>query len=503
MVKRSLCILFSFIIVTVWHSSAEARKGVYDWAFVRLDYARKEKATQLKQFCERIHNLAVQAAGDTAVISFFNINDQYTQALKKGPVPEALTQKIAELRENFNRYYLENYLAFYDFLFVNHRGEVFYSIRKESDLKQNLFAQDSLANPLAECLRKRPGQEMYVDFHDYGPTAKPAAFFVEPVKGNGRTAGWIVLQCGVNKVNTIFAWNDTLGQTGETFLVNHEGFMLTESNFAGNSTILKKRLDDRNIKAKFADKAGHRTVTDYRGRTALTSFEVVPFMTSLWLVVAKVDRDEIVTRYYDQYRRYYADKLMQFLKSSPAPTSRPDTASFDMDGLRVDMDEFVKAGRGDVLQTFGISTCTGVLVAYPEKKFAYMAHISPRDTVYGANQTNLLGQMIKQLKSFDIRPCEIHAVQVTVTAPHLDTLLAIINKLVEEEFLLSQIHVLYYPGAVSAAMRYDIGSADLRVAWRVQGNAKDTCEICNQSLSASHNIGEVVREIVQKEESRS
>ena len=161
--------------------------------------------------------------------------------------------------------------------------------------------------------------------------------------------GWIVLQCAIQKVNTLFAWEESLGQTGETFLINQHGFMLTESNFDGDSTLLKKRLDDRNIQAKFSEKKGHRMVTDYRGHAAVTSFEVVHFLGTRWLVVAKVDRDEIITRHYALHRRYYADSLLDYLEKAPAPALREFDAAPYRAGLRVDMDECLKASHGERL----------------------------------------------------------------------------------------------------------------------------------------------------------
>lgn len=493
---RLRLLILASVAVLCMAFPVHAKKGVYEWASVRLDYARDEKVRQLLHFCDRIHSLAQKAAADASVISFFDVNRQYADALNKGPVPDALTERVLELREEFNHYYLENYLSFYDLLFVNLQGDVFYTIRKEADLNRNLLRDDPQKSPLARCLRTKPRGEAFVDFHDYGPTSKPAAFFVEPVRSQKARIGWIVLQCNIGKVNTIFAWNEDLGQTGETFLVNQEGFMLTESNFVGDSTILKKRLDDRNIQAKFSEGRGHRTVTDYRGCRALTSFEVVRFMGAKWLVVAKKDRDEIITRHYSQYQRYYAEKLLAHLEQAPVQLRKSSDFS-DHDGLRVDMDEFVKASKGETLQTFGISTCTGILVAYPGK-FAYLAHISTRDKLYGSDQTNLLGQVVKQVQSFDIRPCEKNRVLFVFVAPHLDSLLAGVAKLVAEGILLTQIQVMLHPQAESAAMRYSYRDNDLAVAWRLSPFSGKN----GQRFEDGYNVGEIIQQFVQSEEAQ-
>jgi hypothetical protein len=163
------------------------------------------------------------------------------------------------------------------------------------------------------------------------------------------------------------------------------------------------------------------------------------------------------------------------------------------------MDEFIKADNSERLHTFGVSTCTAFLAAYPGK-FAYLAHISPRDKVYGSDGTNLLGQMVKKIKSFDIYRCERRRVIFVLTATHLDSLFATVDKLIEEGFLLSQIRVMYNPRAASAAMSYDYLKDNLHVVWRFEGSSNNkTLHI----MEDASNIGEIVREVMDREEAET
>lgn len=479
-------------------SVVRAEKGPYEWALIRLDYARQEKVGQLRSFWDRMHALARQAAEDRLVAPCFDINLQYSRAIERGPVPDSLAQRVAKLRLEFNAYYIQNYFAFYDIAFVSIEGKAFFSIRQAFGPSGALLVEESQDSALAQCLRARPRQEAFVDFHRHKPSAKPAAFFIEPVYRDGVHKGWIVLQCAIKKVNTLLAWTDELGRTGETFLVNQHGYMLTESNFEGASTILTKRLDDRNVQAKFADGAGHRTVTDYRGRTALTSFEVVECLGTRWLVVAKMDTDEIVTEHYVQHRRYYADKLLDHLAQTPSPPLRELPAFERRETMRVDLDEFLKADRGQRLHTFGISTCTGILAAYPGK-FAYLAHISPKDKLYGSEDTNLLGPMIKRIKGFDIYRCQRHQVVFVIVAPHVNTVLGIVDKLVEEGFMLSQIRVMYRPEAASATVSYDYPGDELVVTWRAAG---DTGDRRAHTMADAANVGAIIQSVMDAEDQR-
>ncbi len=490
----SCALILFFLLCTA--SPVYAVKGVYDWAFVKLDYMRQEKVDKLKTLCSRTHELALRVSEDPLVRASFDINLQFLYAGRRGTIPDELDKRVSELRKSFDSYYIENYFTFYNIMFIGTDGDIIYSTRKEPYPDNNLLTGDTKDSALSLCLKNKPQKEMFVDFQYWKPSNEPAAFFIEPLHKDGVHTGWIILQCAVNKFNTILALTEDLGQTGETFLVNRKGYMLTESNFKGSSTILKKRLDDRNIQAKFTEGHGHRTVTDYRGCVAFSSFEVVSFMGTTWLVVAKVDRDEIITQHYTRYRRYYAEKLLSYLKDSNLPPPSNPVPSFQKPAIRIDMDEFLKAGKGERLHTFGISTCTGLLAAYPGK-FAYMAHISPMDRLYGKDETNLLGQMIKKIKSFDTYRSERRHVIFVLAAPHLESLLAAVDKLVEEGFLLAQIRVMYNSKADKAAMSYDYVSNELTVSWSTKNNP---AEKTGYLMQDTRNVGEIIRSIMQSEE---
>ena len=487
-----IIIIMAFQLLLVSHSRA---KGVYDWAYVALDYAREDKVSALHRFCDRIHGLAVKAASDPFMVKSFLIREQYIQAKAQGLSSSDLEKTINELEKSLSTYFAENYFAFYDIFFVTLEGDVIHSMRQEYNPAENFFSGEIGAGRLAQCLKRRPEKECFVDFSHYTPSAEPAAFFVEPVFFGDKLQGWMVLQLAVNKVNAIFAWIESLGRTGETFLVNEQGLMLTESNFSQDSSILKKKLDDRNIQAKFKEVRGRRMVTDYRGCEALSSFEVVHFMGARWLVVAKMDKDEIITRHYADHRKYYADKLLDQLRDDPLHPLRDLDISPASKTLRIDMDEFLWAKSGERLHTFGVSTCTGFLAACP-KRFGYMAHVSPLDRIYGGGGVNLVGRMVKRIESFDILPSEKRSLIFMVIAPWPETLPSIIDKLIAEGYLLSQILVLSNPQAESATIMYDYKPSSLHVLWKIRSQGRKK----GHTLEDAENVGAMVMAIMQSEE---
>ena len=120
----------------------------------------------------------------------------------------------------------------------------------------------------------------------------------------------------------------------------------------------------------------------------------------------------------------------------------------------VDMDEFRKVSGREMICTFGVSTCTAVIVSYPER-FSYMSHISNLDRIYGGDTTDLIDHILKRIKTFDIYKHEIRKLQFTVVANHFETIMNVVDRLVDEGVFLSQIKFMYNGDAQYATVLHD------------------------------------------------
>ncbi|HNQ23147.1 MAG TPA: hypothetical protein PKK06_08645 [Phycisphaerae bacterium] len=468
---------------------AASLQEVYDAAYARLTHVRDDRKQRLLDFCNGMHALATRAGADPVLRDFFRLKQEYYRLQQEAPPPADAVRAIDEYKATIDSYYLENYRQFYDILFVGRAGDVFYTIRKEAEYQRNLLSGELAQTHLARLLREQP-QGAFVDFQYFFPSDEPAAFFVQPVLADGEHLGWLILQCAINKINSIFAGSDELGATGEVFLVNKEQYMLTQSRFIGQSTILSMHLNPDNIRTKFAERAGNRIITDYRGCRALSSFDVFRFLSSEWLIIAKIDEAEVLT---DHFREHQAEYLPPLLAraAQPAPPGGPCAAPAPR-LLKVDMDEFVKAQAGEALQTRGVSTCTALIAAYP-RRFAYLAHISPFDRVYGEGSTDLLGHIVKNIKTYDIYKYERRHVRFVVVARDAQTLPAVLEELLHEGFLLSQVDVVYNPAAQRADVTYDYVADQLCVSWRAVGTEAGVIE----TSTAGYNLGAVLRQLME------
>ncbi len=484
-----IVLLIFFILTTFSTVSAFQGESIQEVAFQSLDKIREEKKQQLLTYLERLARNAAAISSDELMLEFFEIKSKYYRLKKSSPPPAELEQLIEGLKAAVRDRYLHDYLLFYDILFIDRNGDIFHTIRRQGDYHRNIFEGELAKTSLSRQLKSCPGQT-FVDYELYIASDEPSAFFVEPFFKEGVLTGWFVLQFAINKINNMFTAEKGLGVTGEVFLVNRQQYMLTESRFSKNSSILNQHLSRENIEAKFRERSGHKVVVDYRGFRALTSFEVCTVGNSEWLLIAKIDASEIVTEQYRKKPEEFQRRMARaFQKQKIAPPCTP--MRIESKVTAVDMDDFRKVDNEELLCTYGVSTCTAIIVTFPGK-FAYMGHISNLDVAYGGNATDLVGHIFKRIKTFDIYEYERRKLMVTVIANHLDSVLQIIDKLVAQGLFLSQIKFLYAESEYGNVLHDYLGNRTL-VEWRLDKKTGRKISHCASSVDP---VGEVVKTLI-------
>jgi len=480
--------IFLLLMMTVFSLSIAHGTSIKEQTFQRLDKIREDKKQQLFAYLEGIIKNAHAIRTDEVMLEFFHIKKKYFRLKKSTPPPDALKNLIKDLKKGVRGHYLHHYLSFYDILFVDRNGDIFHTIRRQGDYHKNIFAGGLAKTSLARQLTDHPG-ETFVDYEYYAVSDEPSAFFVEPVFEGGRIEGWFVLQCAINKINNMFTEEEGLGATGEVFLVNRQQYMLTESRFSKEAGTLNLHLSRDNIEAKFHEKSGHKIVTDYRGFRALTSFEVCRIGSSEWLLIVKIDEAEIVTERYAKRKKELHNALVQGCQKRFFRPFSP--MRIENKVVSVDMDEFRKVENNQLICTYGVSTCTAVIITFPEK-FAYMGHISNLDVVYGGKSTDLIGHMFKRIKTFDIYEYEKRKLVVSVIANHWESILNIIDKLLSQGLLLSQIKFIHADSAYGNVIHDYLNNQTL-VEWCLD---KENNGKVNQYASDVPTLGEVAKPLI-------
>jgi len=464
---------------------AVAGQGLVSDTYAELDRVRDEKLVQLREYLGRVQQLARQAATDPVLGEFFRIRTRFHQLQALQAPPAAAVAAVQKLELALREHYLATYLPFYDILFVSSNGDVVHTIRGEADSGCNLFTEPWSETALVRRLRKSPGAA-FVDYEHYAASDEPSAFFVEPVSIAGEPAGWLILQCTTDKLNRIFDRGEYLGATGEVFLVNRERLMLTDSRFRAETSILKQHLSAQNIAAKFAEGRGRKIITDYRGQRALTSFEVCPVLGKEWLLIAKIDEDEVVTRAWNQRE---LEPMLIRIGALQQPVSVPPPPDFPQ-SVRVDMDEFHSVKSGAALLTWGVSTCTAVVIGRPGH-FGYLGHLSTYDRSYGEGNIDLLAQMLKRIRQFEVYPSELSELRAVVVASHGNSAHGVVDRLLEAGLFLSQITFVHDPEARRADVLHDPAAGTTWVHWFAPDGGERWID-----AAGAPNLGQVAQQVL-------
>ncbi|MDH5525036.1 MAG: cache domain-containing protein [Desulfobulbaceae bacterium] len=451
-------------------------------SFSFLKKIRTQKKNEVITYFNEIQQRAHSVKNDKLMLDFF-------RALLQG-------NHSPELEYEIDKHYVTEYGNFYDILFVDAKGLVFHSIRKENDYQKNLFAAEMTKTKLAKALRK-PGDTQFVEFQYYPPSDEPAAFFTVSVNKGAAHLGWFVLQFATNSVNTILTLRRDLGRSGEVYLINQESLMLTDSRFMEDSTILHQKVDTQAVKDALQRNSGESIITDYRGQRVFSSYEKFMLAGVSWIIIAEIDEDEVITEHYKNNKKYFQNEFIRRLSQKEHQPYR--AGRNNLRNKRVDMNEFAKTDKGKQLITQGVATCTAVAICYPGK-FGYLAHISPTDEIYqntlftkillGNQYHNFMSGLIGKIKFFEIYPHEINKLKIIITAPHTTSFAKAVDAALAHNIELANIKFLFDPQAMSADVTINDDGSSLNVQWTEKER------IFVESSASTPDLGTLLKEII-------
>lgn len=106
----------------------------------------------------------------------------------------------------------------------------------------------------------------------------------------------IICTIPIEAINHIMFDNHSingLGNSGEAYLVGSDYLMRSSSRFHENS-ILKTKVNTIAVKTALQNIAATEIIADYRGKTVLSSFELINIPALKWVVLAEIDLSEVM-----------------------------------------------------------------------------------------------------------------------------------------------------------------------------------------------------------------
>jgi hypothetical protein len=471
--------------------------------FKKLEEIRKDKKNDILSRLRLVKDKVSDASNDPVLLKAFGDFAKHRRGTRSASI---WLERMGEM----DAHYVQEYGEFYDILFIAADGLVFHSIKMESDFMQNLFKGELATSKLSRYLRKNPNTS-FVDYDDYLPSKEPAAFFVRQIIKDGIHHGWIVFQFSINAINSTLSDHSKLGRTGEVYLTNTEKIMISQSRLVPENTSLQLKVDTQAPDQALKGAMGSLLIPDYRGVMVFSSYEKFEFSGVVWIIIAEIDEDEVITDYYRTNKNDLLEPLFENLKLAASHSIQP--VKIEKAAVRVDINEYGKAQAGKQIVTYGVATCTAVIVTM-SNQYTYLGHIYPLDDAYNSGlnksflnfglwlrgknlperQRDLLGSMIERIKNYDVYPYQLNKLSVVLAAVHTNGFETTIDKLLDAGLFLSQITVLHDPEKKSFNVVANAEKTSPVFAWNDNLNQNHKWSGIGQSLNLGRHIKSILND---------
>ena len=442
--------------------------------FSKLEKIRKEKKAKVTHYLDQQKARGVQTCQNN------DINDYFKKLHYLYKNQGYSSMEYALIEHSINTLFVTELDKFYDILFIDSEGDIFFTVKKENDFLGNIHEDRFNGISLYEKMRNVEIRETeFVDYEHYSVSDEPASFFISTVFEGNKIEGYIVLQLPINDINSILTDRHGMGRTGEVYLVNYNQLMITQSRFIDDNTILTKQIDTESVRNALLEKRGNRIIDDYRDKRVFSSYEQFNYEGTEWIIIAEIDEDEVVTEIYRGREKELFKKVTDYLADYSYHKDMQKIFAQDWkqnnNCVKVDFKEFQKNKDNQLLYTEGVATCTAMTVSYPGK-FGYLLHITPTDGSYKRigyltrlflrdNYTDFVNRVMKSINRYDILQSEKSLLRFGVVATHDESFKNIVHKLIDNEIELSQIKVLFKKNSQKVDIVFDYQNDNMWTQW--------------------------------------
>ncbi len=176
--------------------------------------------------------------------------------------------------------------SFYDLMILDRNGKIIAAaLRSEIGLDKSTDVLFSEA---------KKSQQTYLKDVYLSSTTKEIGYSISvPLNCGGVMVGRVKL----DQLNSIVSDTTGLGTTGESYIVNGNGVLITASRFLGPENILKKTVSTAGVQDCINGKEGVGQQTDYRGAEVVGSYHSEKLQAATgqkWCLVTETDRSEVL-----------------------------------------------------------------------------------------------------------------------------------------------------------------------------------------------------------------
>lgn len=212
--------------------------------------------------------------------------------------PQVKAKDIREM-ESYFRYILSNYRDYASIVFVDSNGKTLVDLDSQ-------IGVDLSDRPYFKAAQE--GKAYISDILIGRTSGKPIIIFSVPVFRGEEFQGLVFGSVEMAKISQIMQ-TDKNYQGQETFLLNKEGYMITESKhyqqlskmgLLKESCILNKKLTTLGVRKALSGESSVGEYQDYLGKEVLGAYYWLP--ERQWVLIAKIDKEEAFTPLYQYYK---------------------------------------------------------------------------------------------------------------------------------------------------------------------------------------------------------
>ncbi len=280
----SLVVVLSVGILTYF----SAQKALKNTFFDNLKTIAQSRESHLQSIL-RLRLEQVDILGTNELLQ--EIIEDFNRKEKGEKIDEISLQKRVS---SFTETELPEYIQvspFYDFIFLSKIGKVSLAFEKE------LIGQDFSGD---ERFIRGQKEKFIIDIFKDEKSGRPAYGIVAPIFSHSvvhkEAVGVIIAKLDPSFINAVMTNREGMGESGETYIVNKEGLMITESRFIKDA-VLKQRMSTEPVKLfQIQKKVMVGIYPDYRGIPIVGASTgngiALEFPYLGWTILAEIDVNE-------------------------------------------------------------------------------------------------------------------------------------------------------------------------------------------------------------------
>jgi len=189
--------------------------------------------------------------------------------------------------------------AYYDLFLITAKGDLVYSVAKESDYATNLlqgrWKDTGIADLFKRINNSKTRDKVFIsDFAPYPPSNfESASFMGTSIYQDNQYLGVLIVQLPIEPLDNIMQVTAGMGRTGETYIVGEERLLRSNSRFFSQRSILKTEVDTVSAQQALNGNSGFSIIKDYRNISVYSAYTPISILSYRWAMMAEIDEAEV------------------------------------------------------------------------------------------------------------------------------------------------------------------------------------------------------------------